>query len=199
MIRKIVMCCALLALPLPVVFGANLTSDIAAYLGASDPKQRYTACLVLGEIPVDSEAETRLRLQYKQKNDLLEKMCLAYVLAKRTQERTYQDALVKLYPTGNQQAIVWQRHADAGYPFNAISPLTTYLAYLARTDDSALAKLVSGLPFADGAFGEGLVDELASLYLANADRVRKAIRAASAEAHLDLIRRTATQKEGHRE
>lgn len=179
----------------PAIFGAGLVSDISAHLSAPDPKQRYTACIVLAELPLDGETETRLRNLHKTKSKELDSLCLGYILAKRTQERAYQDEFIKLYPSGQQQADVLQRHAAAGYPFGVRSPLSTHLADLARTSDAALAKLASGLPFADGAYAEILVDELASLYQLNPGRVNRALHSASANAHAQLIKETASQKE----
>lgn len=199
MIRSVAACCCLLLFSPLSAFGASLTSDIAAYLTASDSKQRYIACLVLAEVPLDKETENRIRRQHKTKNDEQDQLCFAYVLAKRTQERVYQSEFVRLYPSGKQQTFLWKRHTEAGYPFSVLSPFIAQLADLARTDDAALVKLASGLPFADGAHAESLIDELAELYRANPSRVKKALRSASAETHAELIRKTATQKEKHRE
>lgn len=183
----------------PAIFGAGLVHDISTYLTATESKQRYAACLVLGELPLDGETESRLRNLHKAQNKAVDPLCLAYLLAKRTQERVYQNEFIRLYPSGRQQASISQQHAEAGYPFGVASPLRVYLADLARTNDIALVKLASGLPFADGAHAESIVDELASLYRANPDRVNRALRSASAGAHAQLIRETASQKEKQRE
>lgn len=199
MTRFTVTFCCLLIFSSPATFSAGLVYDISTYLTASEAKQRYTACMVLGELPLDGETESRLRNLHKKKPKELDPLCLAYVLAKRTQERAYQDEFIRLYPSGKQQSSVWQKHTEAGYPFGIVSPLGVHLADLARTNDVALVKLASGLPFVDGAYAESLVDELASLYRINPDRVNRALRSASAEAHTQLIRETALQKEKQHE
>lgn len=194
MIRKIVAALFVLTLNPVAAIGANLTSDVAKHLTSPDPKERYIACLVLGELALESETENRLRSQFKQKQKSFDELCLAYVLAKRTQERIYQENFVKLYPLKDHLPNIAKLHTDTGYPFSVLPPFTRYLADIATTNDEALRKLVSILSTADGAYADSLVDVFASLYKANPNRISKALRGTSANTYLDLIGKTAAQK-----
>jgi hypothetical protein len=96
-----------------------------------------------------------------------------YVLAKRTQERRYDEAFITAFP---EEDPLWSTRT--GYVIGCCSPLQDYLAHLAKTDDAALNKLVALVPSADGSFAEDLVGSLREIY-----RLRPAAVLAALKAH----------------
>lgn len=156
---------------------SGLIDEIYSKLTHDTLSERYTATILIGELPIDETDLRNLSRIYEKESEKFDRLLLAYVLAKRTQEQRYLDSFVSLYPKGKDQERIWNLQTEGGYPMGLISPLQSYLAELAKTDDQALKQLASGLPYADGAHAESLADQLAELYLYQQDRVLKTLAA----------------------
>jgi len=97
---------------------------------------------------------------------------IPFVLYKRLQETRYANEFVNLYPCGKDQKIIWKL-ADGGALVIGPSPLQATLAELSLTDDLALEKLISGLPFADGWHAEMLIWQIKRISKMDRKRVDK--------------------------
>jgi len=140
------------------------------------PHHRHTALLLLAHTALDETAYTTLATKLSATCDSdITGLFIAYTLAVRTQETGFINTFVKRYPVGKQQIALWQI-MDTQIDYIAVSlPLQDYLAALAEENDTALLKLASGLPHADGRYAATLHTQLKSLYQHNAQRVKDAL------------------------
>lgn len=177
--------------------GSALTADVAGHLDDSSPVSRYTACLVLAALPASEVSLSSLKRYGGGSAKIADRVCAAYAVADLTQEAAAVERFVAAYPGDSTVAALWRRHESAGYPLSVAPPPQRYLAELARQNDVALRKLLAGLPHADGAHGEALVDVIADLYAAQARRVEAAGETLGVD--LEIVRRTVSWRKQHDE
>jgi hypothetical protein len=151
----------------PVVLGTLL--DIAE---SSDEEEANTALFLLAHVSMREAEEKRLKADLASTKDPIRRLLLAYVMDSRFQFVDYRNAFVELYPEGARQEVIWNLRSKF---VSAPSPLEERLAYLAKTDEKALDKLVSGIPFADGVDAEFLVDEVSDMYRHQPEAVMRAL------------------------
>lgn len=156
----------------------ELDRELLQHTESGAPKDRYTACLLLAEIPISDLTLNLIKSRVAEESDKPVQLCLYYVLARRTQEGRYKDRFIAAYPSGEEQKDLWSRHETAGNPIGVEPPPETYLGDLASQSREAMVKLVSGLNFADGAHAESLSDLVGNLYRASPAKVESAAQAA---------------------
>lgn len=156
----------------PLVLGSLL--DIAE---SSDEEEANTALFLLAHVSMGEEEENRLKADLERTRDPIRRLLIAYVMDSRFQFVDYQNAFVELYPQGAKQEAIWKLRSRF---VSAPSPLEERLAYLAKTNEKALDKLVSGIPFADGVHAEFIVEEVSEMYRFQPELVMRAL----AKAHV---------------
>jgi hypothetical protein len=150
----------------------SLQSYLLREASSADSATAVTALLLLSHVRLTDNDRTLLVAAFDQETYRAKKLVLAYVLDSRFQLAEYQRAFVDLYPTGADQTLVWNMKTD----YVAVpSPLQVYLSYLARSDDHALDRLISGVRYADGANAEALAAEIVELYHYRPERVKAAL------------------------
>jgi len=160
----------------PKVLGNLL--DVAE---SSNDEEANTALFLLAHVSMGEEEEKRLKADLESTKDPVRRLLVAYVMDSRFQFVDYQNAFVELYPQGAKQEAIWKLRSKF---VSAVSPLEERLAYLAKTNERALDKLVSGIPFADGVHAEFLVDEVNDMYRQQPEVVMRAL----ARAHVPPAR-----------
>jgi len=156
----------------------TLTASLLSHASSGPPVQRYRACLFLGETVLNDTSLNALRARIPHEPSLANRVCLRYVLAKRSQESKANRAFVMTYPADSNIRLLWKRQEQAGYPLGIAPPPERYLAQRAYTSSKALRKLVAGLEYADGAHRESLIELISRIYLQHPGRVVDAARAA---------------------
>lgn len=141
---------------------------IAAFLigkiGSTDDAESYTAMLLLANIALTDSDINRIRHMYMSETNSLRRLHMAYILAARTQEKQYVDDFIELYPSGKEQVLVWRAFREKSDLIGVSSPLQDRLAMYAMFDDEALAKLIEGYEYADGADREIIASHITSVY-----------------------------------
>jgi hypothetical protein len=137
--------------------------------------EAYSAIFLLAHVALNDNATQRLITDYHRATDPLRKLALAYALDARLQYVEYRDAFVELYPIGRAQAAIWRMKTEY---VSVPSPLQNHLADLASSNERALDKLLSGLPFADGSDAEALSDQIMTISRHHPQSVREAFRRA---------------------
>jgi hypothetical protein len=143
---------------------------------SSDDREAYTALFLLAHTSMTERENAQFVAEFNGTKDPMRRLALAYVITVRFQSRQYEDAFVDLYPVGRDQARVWD--LPTSY-VEVPSPLERHLAFVAKTNPRALEKLVSGVPFADGAHAEFLVEELRRIGRYQPQLVREALQRAN--------------------
>ncbi len=150
---------------------SKLIGNLYSSLNGSDPEDQYLAALFLGELPLsDAVSTNELDQHLSQSEEKFHCLLMTYVLAKRTAQKNYEDAFIALYPAGEEQQQLWDLQ-QRNYPFGAASPLQNYLFELSTTNDAAVIKLASGIPFARGIHSEILSSQLVELHSYQPNRI----------------------------
>ena len=157
------------------------TLETSAYnylLSTPAALEHYKACIMLGELPPDPAilGDARQRLNAPHTTDTDARLCLQYLLAKKSGRPEDMQRFVMEYPTGAAYSHLLELHAHSGYLLGMMPPMTDLLVQhiLLTGDMTALQKLLAGLPYADGAHAESLTDALAHVYRRYPARVEHA-------------------------
>ncbi len=127
-------------------------------------KDGYTSLFLLSHISLSDADVKNIINYYNEETNLTKKLHIVYVLAARTQENKYIDEFIELYPSGANQAIVWNTSRDSSDYICVSSPLQNRLAIYAMSNDKALSKLIEGSKYADGADKESLIENIYKIY-----------------------------------
>ena len=130
---------------------------------SEDEKDANTALFLLSDVRLYNQDFKTLKELFDKEEDPTKKLIYAYVLAKRSAEERYDNAFIDLYPTGKDQIKIWEIRQKTDF-IHVTSPLQKRLGYLASTNEKALAKLLSGYDFADGADAESLHGRIYEIY-----------------------------------
>lgn len=157
---------------------------------STDGQEQYKACILLAELPADDGMIEKLKEEGAQAS-----FCRAYLLAKYQVSPVAINAFISSFPLDSQLSTLWKTHTEAGYILGILPPAVQLLSELARTHDLALDKLVSLLPFADGAYAESIIDDIADMYIRESSRVGASLkRMNSSEEDILLIKRISEYK-----
>ncbi|RFA26226.1 hypothetical protein CAI21_17240 [Alkalilimnicola ehrlichii] len=153
---------------------ASLSASIANHLTASQPTERYTACVVLAELDASDDALASLTGYAENSADPIDRLCATYALARLTQETGATERFLAIYTADDDLAgTLRRRHEQAGYPLGLQAPPERYLAELAIGDDVALDALLSQLRDVDGVQGQALIDSVTALFRRKPERVQR--------------------------
>ncbi len=159
------------------VQSSKLIGSLYSSLNGSDPEDQYLAALFLGELPLSDGVPTNeLDRQLGQTEDRFRRLLLTYILARRTEQKNYEESFIDLYPSGEEQHTLWDLQ-ERNFPFDVASPLQSYLFELSTNSDKALIKLASGIPFARGIHSEILSSQLVELHSYQPNRIDRLLAA----------------------
>ncbi len=153
--------------------------------------EKYTACVLLGELPLSAKMINHIREDISQTTDI----CHRYLLAESSGEPADIANYIEAFPSGERQNLLWALHFDAGFPVSFVSPYFNLLAAQARHNDEALDQLISGIPYADTSSGEVLIDLLANIYRYFPEKIHTRLKANQIpENFIQLIIQTAASR-----
>lgn len=152
---------------------ATLSDDLLNHFRGSDRTISYGACLLLAEVRLqDSQLATIRRLAITG-HATIRRACADYVVMRHTLQSDDINQFVASMPNGASVTGLSALHEKSGYIASVSSPLITMLADVAKTDDKALAKLVSYVDYTDGAEQQTVIDNIAAIYAKSPTRVER--------------------------
>jgi hypothetical protein len=152
----------------------SVATNLYESIGGQDKLESYRACVLLGELDLSKEIIQKIQEHIESTDN--NSTCHYYLLAKRSGIPKDITQFIDKFPQGEYQKPIWQIHSEVGYPISFSSPYYTFLINEARNNNSALNKLISGLPYADASYGEALTDALADFYSTSPERVIKSLK-----------------------
>jgi hypothetical protein len=155
----------------------SLVESLLGISASPDPAESTSALLLLADLALPESVVKRLSDDFHGASDHTRKLVLAFVLEKRTQQTEWRGAFVELYPVGKGQEAIWGMTSLLPRA-NASPPLQQRLAEIALSDETALAKLISGLPYSDGAVAETTCSQIDGLLGRHPAPVETALRKA---------------------
>ena len=141
---------------------ASISQDIYTKLSDYQGNNYYQACMVLGELVLDDTMLQNMRNQIATQSN--PDLCFYYLLAKKTGEPQDVQRYLQQFPTGKAQLALWKTHFDAGFPIRFVSPYIDLVSIHTKSQQLALDKLISAIPYLDASFSELLTDILAEIY-----------------------------------
>lgn len=128
--------------------------------------ERYKACMLLSVLPSSEELIEKVKNNHSKNST-----CNTYLLAKYRINQRYTDTFINNFPEKDALKPLWAMHSQSGYILGILPSSVQFLSELAKHNDDALDKLVSAIPYSDGALAESLVDIVSDMYIKMPKRV----------------------------
>ena len=152
---------------------ATLSGDLLNHFRSSDKTISYDACLLLAEVRLQDSQLATIRKLAITGHDAIKRACADYVVMRHTLQSDDINQFVASMPNGVSVTGLSELHEKSGYLASVSSPLIAMLADVAKTDDKALAKLVSYVDYTDGAVQQTVIDDISAIYAESPTRVER--------------------------
>lgn len=171
-IIKIIFCALTLFISSGCANSQTIQSDLINYLKSDNPNNVYSACTILGSIQLDKNETIEIKNIFDTPpKTKISKICSAYILSKKMNEKSYNLDFINLFPVGSESIELLKTHEQLGYPITLSSPLVEHLSILAFENDTAFTKLAALSNYADGAQGESILTNLSKIYCYSPNKI----------------------------